>query len=199
MTSYTCEATTLCLNFQSAICLHCNRRLCLAHITEHNQTVLNSSVQNLSDEVEVTSKEINNQYEKSREMYHNILTSSNEWRLKQIERISQIYENHLQSVESQQEALNITHQQLTEVLDRDARQPLKYIQTQQNANPAILNRIQQTIEKVQKHSEQLKWNSSISLPADLQYPLPDPRSSTSSMTHPNFILILTFSWIFYLR
>ncbi|CAF4940584.1 unnamed protein product, partial [Rotaria sp. Silwood2] len=53
MTNFTCEETWLCKNVQSAICLHCNRRLCLQHITEHNKIKPNS-VQNLSNELEAT-------------------------------------------------------------------------------------------------------------------------------------------------
>ena len=201
MANYVCEATTLCTNFQSAICLHCNRRLCLSHITEHNQIVL-SSVQNLTNEVEVICQEINNEYERSREIYHNVLTSSNEWRIKQLEKISQIYETHLQSVESQQEALNIVHQELTEMLDRDARQPLKFIQTKRNGSVAALDHIEQTIKKVQKHSVQLQWNFSTSLPLNAVHQLLKPSSSpvststsTPSMIPLKLVVLLKFSSI----
>ncbi len=200
-----CEAIPSCSNFQSAICLHCNCRLCLVHITEHNQ-VVPSSIQNLLQEVEVTFQQINNEYEKSRETYNYLLTSLNQWRTRQTEKLQELYDHHLQTIESHQEALNLIQQDLTELLDRNARQPLKYIQNQQHANMEIVGHIRETIEKTQKHCGQLKWDPSILPPVDIEY---DPRDTPSmpismhipkpSMICLKLILILKFSiYILYL-
>ena len=168
MGSLKCEENSACPNYQSAICLHCNRRLCLPHITEHHQSVLHN-VQNLVNESEAVSHQMNDEYEKSRDIYHNILTSAGRWRAKQLEKIEQIYENHLQCVESQQEALNIAHQELSDLLDRDVRQPLKLIETQRNGSIEVLDHIQQTIKKVQTNSVQLKWNFAALAAASAQH------------------------------
>jgi hypothetical protein len=178
MANLTCEDASVCTSFQSAICLHCNRRLCVSHITEHNQAIP-CSIRSLSNEVTDTLQRINNQYEKSREAYNNTLITLNEWRTQQTEKIQQIYENHLQSVESQQEALNITQQELTALLERDARRPLELVQRQQNASVKVLDHVQQTIKRIQQHSAQLRWNFLISLPGNIQRP---PEDSTSSST-----------------
>jgi hypothetical protein len=184
MTNYKCEEIPSCGSFQSAICLHCNRRLCLAHITEHNEGIP-SSIQNLLNEVEGTFQQINNEYEKSRETYNNVLTSLNQWRTQQTEKIQQLYDYHLQSIESQQESLNIIQHDLTNLLDRDARQPLKSIHKQQNANLGIINHIQETIEKAQKHCVQLRWNHSISPQVNIIYEPKDIISIPKSMQIPN--------------
>ena len=160
MTHYKCEEISPCESFSFAICLHCNRRLCLAHITEHNEGV-SSSLQNLLNELEMTCQKINNQYEKSRETYNNVLTSLNHWRTQQTENIQQIYDYHLKLIESQQKSLNVKHYDLTNLLDRDAQQPLKLVYKQQNNGLEIINHIQETIKKVQKDCVQLRWNYSL--------------------------------------
>jgi ATP-dependent Clp protease ATP-binding subunit ClpA len=188
MTNYKCEETFPCANFQSAICLHCNRRLCLAHITEHNEGH-RSSIQNLSNEVEITYQQINNEYEKSRETYNHVLTSLNQWRTQQTEKIQQLYDYYLQSIESQQEALNMIQQDLAELLDRDARQPLKHIHKQQSDGIEIMRNIQQTIEKAQKRCIQLKWNHSKAPPDNVVYDPKDILSIPAPMDMPKTSMI----------
>ncbi|CAF1120748.1 unnamed protein product [Adineta ricciae] len=163
-----CEEMPKCTNFQSAICLHCNRRLCLLHITEHNQFVLNQ-YQQLTNEIEEVSQYINNEYEKTRGVYQTILSDVNNWRAKQLEKIGEIYESHLQYVESRQEALNNTHQQLSELLDREARQPLKTTTGQGTITPGLWSHVQEIIKRVQNDSTQLKWNSLMSAPLNREY------------------------------
>ena len=183
MTHYKCEEISSCTNFQSAICLHCNRRLCLDHITEHNQGIP-SNIQNLLNEVEKTSKQINNEHETSRETYNQLVKSLNQWRTEQTEKIQQYYDSYLQTIESKQEALNIIQQDLTDLLDRDARQPLKYLHKQQNTHFGIINRIRETIEKAKQNSTKLKWNSSISLPENIVSDPKDSLSTVSSISTP---------------
>ncbi|CAF2045150.1 unnamed protein product [Rotaria magnacalcarata] len=161
----TCEATTVCTNLQSVICLHCNRRLCVQHIIDHNQITL-SSMQNLTIDLESTFQEINNNYEKSRDTYNSMLISLNKWRTQQIERVQQIYEKNLKCVESQQESLSLLHQTLTEQLDRDARQKLTRIANHKNVIAEQLSNIYQTISKVHQQGSQLKWVVS-SLPPEV--------------------------------
>jgi hypothetical protein len=168
MANYKCEEIPLCGNFQSAICLHCNHRLCLQHITEHN-TIVFSGVGDLLNEVEITFQQINEESEKSRNIYNNLLVSSNEWRIQQMEKIQQIYENQLLSVKSQQESLINVQQKLFEQLNREARQPLEHIQRQQNANAEILNHIRQTIKNVRDDSVQLRESFTIPLSINNEY------------------------------
>ena len=156
-----CEEVSKCTNFQSAICLHCNRRLCLLHITEHNQFAFNQ-YQQLTNEIEEVSQYINNEYEKTRDAFQTVLTDVNHWRAKQLEKIGEIYESHLQYVESRQETLSNTHQKLSELIDREARQPLKATSGQGIITPGLRNHIQEVIKRVQNDSAQLKWNSSMS-------------------------------------
>ncbi|CAF0859265.1 unnamed protein product [Rotaria sp. Silwood1] len=180
MTSFTCEETSSCSNFQSAICLHCNRRLCLQHITEHNK-IIPSSMQNLSHELEATFQQLNDKYEKSRNTYNDLLTLLKQWRTQETEKIEQIYKNKLQWIESQQETLNMLHQELIEVLDRSARQQLVLIQPHQDAIMKRLHHIHSTIKNVQQHSTQLKWNfSKLPSPMNLGHSL----QNSSSMQVP---------------
>ncbi|UJR08581.1 hypothetical protein I4U23_012840 [Adineta vaga] len=157
MESFLCEESSTCKSFQSAICLHCNRRLCVLHITEHSQLNLDNH-QQITKEAEEIVQHINNEYEKTREIYQNILTTVNDWRAKQLEKIGQIYEHHLQCIESRQETVNLIHQELTDLLDREVRQPLQTMQTQHSANSGGLEQVQETIKRVQEKSKELKWN-----------------------------------------
>ncbi|CAF3566102.1 unnamed protein product [Rotaria sordida] len=175
MTSFACEEPSSCTNLQSAICLHCNRRLCLQHITEHNK-IIPSSIQNLSNELEATFQQINDKYDKTKDTYNDLLTSLNQWRTQQIEKMEQMYKNNLDSIESQQESLNMLHQELADVLDRDARQELVHIQSHKDAIMKRLHHIHRTIKKVQQHSSQLKWNFSI-LPSPINSQSPPEDSS----------------------
>jgi hypothetical protein len=197
MANYTCEDTSVCASFQSAICLHCDRRLCVSHIIEHNRAVP-CSIKSLSNQVDTTIQQINNEYEKSRETYNNVLISLNEWRTKQTEKIQEMYENHLQYVESQQEALSITQQELTGLLERDARRPLQLVERQQNASVKVLDHVQQTIKRIQEHSAQLKWNISISLPTNIEPPSNESPSAQISSLSMIYLRTINSNYILYL-
>jgi hypothetical protein len=190
MTNYTCEESSVCTRFQSAICLHCNRRLCLEHITEHNQ-IISGGLTNLSNEVKTTFQQIKEQSEKCRNIFNNALTSVNEWRTQQIEKIQEIYENHLKLIEVQREVLNNAEVKLFEQLELNALQPLEHIQKQQTSSIEIINHIQQTINKVREDSAYLKWKlTTPPPPVDVEFsPLNIPLisfptdSSTSRMIY----------------
>jgi len=182
MTNYTCEEASVCIDFPSIICFHCNHRLCLLHFTEHNKKFF-GNITNLSKEIEETFQQINEESENRRNIFNNILTSFNQWRTQQIEKIEQIYRNHLRCFESQQEVLNNTEIKLFEQLERDARQPLEYAQRQQYATTEIINHIQQTIKKVREDNVYLKWKLATPSPPpfDVEYsPLNIPSISLES-------------------
>jgi len=163
MTNYKCEDLSLCENFQAAICLHCNHRLCVRHIIEHDQIVF-GDVQKLSDLTEITFKQIKDRSDKSRIIYNDVLSSFGKWRTQQLEKLEQIYENELLLIENEGEALKDFHGELFEQLEHNARQPLERAQRQQSINTEILNHIRQTIDKIQKECVDLKW----------EFPAPSP-------------------------
>ena len=165
MANYLCEEPSVCTKFQSAICLHCNNRLCLLHLTEHAQTV-SKTIEKLYNEVTTTSQQIDNTYEKTRSMHNNSLTSLNDWRARQTEKIQRTYENCVQNIESQQKALDIIQKELIQLLNRTARQPLELLQRQQNSNMMILAHIHESIKQVQAHTDKLKFNL-ITPPAEI--------------------------------
>ena len=149
MASYTCEESSICGNFQSAICFHCNRRLCLVHIHEHTKIVNN--VRKLSYELEQTSQKITEDSINRNLIYDDILSSLDQWRTKEIEKIELMYQNHLQSIQSEKERINKAQEELFDQLEC-IRQPLEYQQDHVY--------VRQTIKKVREESVQLKWNYS---------------------------------------
>jgi hypothetical protein len=176
MENYTCEESSVCTRFQSAICLHCNRRLCLVHITEHNKIIV-SSITNLSIEVKSTFQQIREGSKERENIFNDILTSVNQWRTQQIEKIEQIYENHLKLIESQRQVLTDAEVKLFKELEQNASQPLEHIQRQQNASMEIINHIQRTIETVREDNSNLKWKlATPSPPNDMEYPSLNPPS-----------------------
>ncbi|CAF0850152.1 unnamed protein product [Adineta steineri] len=178
MTNYFCEEGAVCNNYQSAICLHCNRRLCILHIAQHNQ-VNSDNIRNLSHEIVLVTEHINNEYEKTRDIYQTVLVDLAEWRAKQVENITQAYNNYLQHVESQQEALNTLHYELIKKLDDDARKPLEVIQAQQTTGTTVLTHIEETIQKIRDQSAQIHWNV-LTLPSvDIRCNLTDTSSASS--------------------
>ncbi|CAF0818043.1 unnamed protein product [Adineta steineri] len=179
MTNYLCEEGTVCNNYQSAICLHCNRRLCILHIAQHNQ-VNSDNIRNLSHEIVLVTEHINNEYEKTRDIYQTVLVDLAEWRAKQVENITQAYNNYLQHVESQQEALNTLHYELIKKLDDDARKPLEVIQAQQTTGATVLTHIEQTIQIIRDQAAQIHWNV-LTLPSvDIRCNLTDTSSTSSN-------------------
>jgi uncharacterized protein YegL len=158
MTDYKCEETSSsCRNFQSAICLHCNHRLCVSHIIEHDQNAFRDDVKKLSNLVEVIIQQVKDTSEKSRIAYDNLLPSFNEWQEQQLEKIQQIYEHELQLIEFQEKTLESFHRYLLEQLEHGARLPLERLQRQQNFNADILNHIRQIIDKIRKECINSKW------------------------------------------
>ena len=156
MANYTCEEIPSCTNFQSAICLHCNHRLCLFHIGEHNKIVFND-LENLSKEAEAAFHCITEDSEKNKITYNNVLASLDEWRTVQIGKIDQIYKNQLQCITSRQQTLEQLRQELSKKLEDDVLQQLRLIKSQENASMGVLSFIQQTIKQVRKDSKHLNW------------------------------------------
>ena len=159
MSNYTCEESVSCTNFQSAICLHCNLRLCTVHISEHDRIVF-SGVKNLSDEVEITVQQIREGLEKNKDTRTRLLNAVDEWRAKQVRAIEQVYTQQVLSVESAHHDLTAMQVNLLEQLERDARHPLDRIQQQNNASSDILQSIRQTMERIRNESARLNANFS---------------------------------------
>jgi hypothetical protein len=193
MTNYKCEDLSLCENFQAAICLHCNHRLCVQHIIEHDKIVFND-VKKFSDLTEITLQQIKDKSEKSRIICDDLLPMFDEWRIQQLEKLEQIYGNELLLIENEGEALEDYHRDLLKQLEHDARQPLERIQRQQNANIEVLNHIRQVIEKIRKESTQLKWEFPTPSPINAEYSPSDFTPILISMQMPT--IGTTFCYFF---
>ena len=164
MNKHMCEQQSSCENFQLAICLHCNLRLCLPHINEHNQ-IIYECVQNASAEVESASQYVQETFREHRLNFGPALTAAEEWRRKQIELIEQSYLIQVQSLELKAKMLDNTQEILLKQLERDAREVLEKLAWQQNANIDILHAVQHTIESVRHEAIQAVENYSFKITA----------------------------------
>jgi hypothetical protein len=165
MASYTCEEPSVCGKFQSAICEHCNRRLCHGHIVEHQKIV--SSLTMFSNDIERIFQQIKNESQKRKNTYDNILASANKWRRLEMEKIDDIYRKHLKSIESEWKNLNNFEMKLFEQLESHGRQPLAHLKNQKDVTMKSINDIEQIIQKVRSDNQRLQWKS---LPIDLKPP-----------------------------
>lgn len=178
MINYQCEDSSLCENFQAAICLHCDHRLCLQHLIEHDKIVF-ADVNTLSKLTDETLQQSKTNSEKSRIACDDLSPALDEWRTQELEKIEQIYEHELQVIEIRGEVLERFHRYLLEELECNARRPLERVQKQQNSNRVILNGIRETAEKLRKESNQLKWE------------FPTPSSVNTEYCPSEFSLIST--------
>ncbi|CAF3931854.1 unnamed protein product [Adineta steineri] len=156
MTNYRCEEPCLCTNFQSAICLHCNRRLCFQHITDHNQ-ILSVNIQKLSNELNITYQHLKEDTEKNRAIYHDTLTSLTQWRTEQFTKIEQNYQQQLQLITLQQQDIQDSYKTLFNKLEVDAREPLRLLESQPNSIISILNLVENTMKDVEKDLEKIHY------------------------------------------
>ena len=160
MTDYRCEETSSsCSKFQSGICLHCQRRLCIEHIIEHRERNSSSDGgEELSNEVKRTLQGIKDKAQQNRAAYNNQLTELNQWKEDKLKKINQIYDHELQLINLREHILLSFHHYLVKKLEEGARLPLERMQIQQNLNIGILNHIQQTLGIIQQDMKHLKWD-----------------------------------------
>jgi len=195
MTNFKCEDLSLCENFQAAICLHCNQRLCVRHIIEHDQIVFDD-VKHVLNLTENAFQEIKDQFEKSRIVCDNFLPSVDDWRKQNLEKIEQIYENELLLIKNEGEALEEYHRDLLEQIERDTRQPLERVLKQKNVNTETLNHIRQTIKNIREECTDLKWEFPVPSPINAEYSLsnclPLPVLVQTSTTGKVLIFLFSF-------
>ena len=93
---------------------------------------------------------------KRRDIFNNLLTSLNQWKIQQKDKLQQIYDQHYRSIQAQREVLTSVEMKLVEELERNARQPIEQLQHQQNVNVAVINQIEETIKKVREENANMK-------------------------------------------
>ncbi|CAF0958176.1 unnamed protein product [Adineta steineri] len=173
MAEYQCQETSsICTKFQSAICLHCNLRLCALHITEHNQSTPRNDVEKLSNSAEVIHQQIKNKSDKSREIHNSLVLSIDKWQVDELAKIEQIYHHELQIMNLRQKTLETLHKYLLVQLEFNARQTLDRIRINKNLNIKVFNHIQKIIQKVREDSVHLKWHFSTPITAKIDSNFP---------------------------
>ena len=178
MASYTCEEPSICGKFQSAICSHCNRRLCHEHIVEHKNIV--TSLTTFTNDIETVVRQINTESQKRKYTYDNLMASVDRWRRIEMEKLDAIYRNHLRSIESERIYMDNTEMKFFEQLESQARKPLAHLKTQRDVPMKSIDDIKQTIQQVRIDNQRLRWQ--YIPPIDLEHPPKNnaPRSNTIS-------------------
>jgi hypothetical protein len=150
-----CEELT-CDNRQSAICLHCRQRLCIAHIVKHAKIVLHDTV-DLHQQINELTEQVMNASKSVHEKYINAMTECNTWRTQALDLIEQTYNEMMEPILFQQESFNRLKEDLIKRLSIDALQPIKRMQTQQSGNVQVLDTIRLTMEHVREIIPLIRW------------------------------------------
>jgi chromosome segregation ATPase len=175
-----CEETP-CINVQSAICLHCSRRLCAPHIIAHGTALLKEGDE-LCEQINQLTEHLSFSLQKIDRACEEATHKLGVWRQDQIDKIEYKYAEKLQVIETRKDHLTDLENELTKRLNTEAKQPLDRMQTQQNASSQALQKIRQNIAIIIRDSAQLDLSlkpssSSIqNIAATNRSPLPQFRS-----------------------
>jgi len=143
-----------CANVQSAVCLHCQHYLCVTHIVAHGTLLLKEGdqlceqINELAEYLNVCLQQIHIDRE---EATHKL----NIWRQNQIDKLEYKYAEKIQVIEFRKDYLTALENKLTQRLIKEAKQPLEYMQTRQNASSQNLQAIRQAIANIVQDSVQL--------------------------------------------
>jgi hypothetical protein len=132
------------------------------------ETDLSSDIDNLSNQIDTTFQRIEENANNSRIVYGNVLTSFDDWRIQELQRIDRIYQKNLRCIEVQQADLDKFCQHLLNDLKYNATQHLERVQKQENSNILILSYIQQTIARVKYCVANPKCGFRIQIPNDIE-------------------------------
>lgn len=189
MNYYVCQAESNCERVQSAVCLHCQRRLCLEHLAEHSSITLNRFGE-LSNEVRLTYEQLKVDCEKRRDTVEQQFNSFHQWYNEQKVQLEQFYEQGLKSIQSRREFFIDEEFKLAQQLEQHAFQPLKELQDQGVVNTELINQIQDTINKTRE------TNSALQQVLTPSAPQPQPRIQIQEKSDggvPHRKLFLRFS------
>ena len=148
-----CEETP-CVNVQSAICLHCSRRLCAPHIIAHGTALLKEGDE-LCEEINHLSEHLNFSLQKIHKAREEAMHKLGVWRQDQIDKIEFKFAEKTQAIEFRQDDLTHLENDLTQRLEKEAKEPLNLMQVKQNASSQALQLIRQNIAHITRDSAQL--------------------------------------------
>jgi hypothetical protein len=151
-----CEEQS-CENVQSAVCLHCNRRLCTTHVIAHGTTLLQEA-DKLSEQINELAEHLNVSLQRIQSTHSETMKALGNWRERQIAKIEDKYAEKVKSIGSRQDYLIELEKQLSQRLAKDAREPLERMQIQKSANNELIQHVCQTISDIKQKSKELAWN-----------------------------------------
>ncbi len=152
-----CEEDS-CKNFQSGICLHCNRRLCVYHIVDH-QKVLSNKVDELKNQINQINIDLVNASKTAVEKSKADVKKCVTWRTQKLREIDREYSKMINPIRNQQIKLEQMELKLKQRLKMEVQQPLELMSTQENVNPQLLDTLQLTIQTIKKDTQLIIWNS----------------------------------------
>ena len=149
-----CEETP-CVNLQTAICLHCLRRLCSKHILEHGAVLLTEGDE-LCEQINELTEQLNFSLQQIHLSRQEAADELNRWRQKQIDNLDHKYAETIQIIEFRKDHITEIENELTERLIKEAKTPLEDMQARQSASTQSLETIRQVIANVIKDSTQIE-------------------------------------------
>jgi hypothetical protein len=177
-----CEETP-CVNVQSAICLHCDRRLCALHIVEHGAVLLKQDDE-LCEQINELSEQLNVSLQQIHLSRQEAMDRLELWRQKQIDKVEHKYAEKIQIIEFRKDNLTELENELTQRLIKEVKEPLENMQTRQSANVQNLQTIRQVIENITRDSTQFElYSNNSSVTVTDENHLSQSNSSQQQPTH----------------
>ena len=152
-----CEENS-CENFQSAICLHCMRALCLLHIENHQRSLL-AEMDQFQNEANQISGALVDASKKIAEEQQVEEKKWNEWYQRQMGYIEREYQTRINSIHNRQKTLEQLQVELQQRFQTEIQQPLEQISMQKSVNPRLLDLIRSAIQTLKHDTKSLTWKS----------------------------------------
>ncbi|CAF0840877.1 unnamed protein product [Adineta steineri] len=147
-----------CINVQSAICLHCDRRLCALHVVNHGAILLEEANE-LSDQLNEVAEHLSVYLQQIQTKHNDAIQDIDIWRQRILNKIQNICVEKKQAIKVKQNSFIELENKLSQRLTKDVREPLERMQVQKSANYQVLQVMRQALNDIKEESKQLQWTS----------------------------------------
>ncbi|CAF4157418.1 unnamed protein product [Rotaria magnacalcarata] len=167
-----CEKET-CESIQAAICLHCEKRLCVSHVFAHECSLLKNSTVELGKEADELANLLAIASRSVDEGYTNAEAECHAWKTVALERIEEEYSSMIKSIQSERKRLDKVGKELTTQLSIEVQQKLKTLRTQPICTSQVFADVQLVLENVRNNMQKLQWTKNLTFSVPLKIKLAD--------------------------
>ncbi|CAF4156047.1 unnamed protein product [Rotaria socialis] len=177
LSTVVCEEET-CESIQAAICLHCEKRLCISHVFEHGCSLLKKSTvelrkkaDELADSLAIASQSVDEGCTSAEAECH-------AWKTVALEKIEKEYSSMIKSIQSERKRLDKVRKELTTQLSIEVQQKLKTLRTQPICTSQALVDLQLVLENVRNNMQKLQWPKKLPFSVPIKIKLAQNKKET---------------------